>query len=101
MGWEFPDGHEPFAEQGVLGTVFAELWTRPGLPDRDRRWISISCVCVAGNTSAIRQHMEAALRSGDISSEEMKEFVLHFAFYAGWPLAATAHHVLRDIESDK
>jgi 4-carboxymuconolactone decarboxylase len=99
MGWEFPAGGEPFSEQGVAGTVFAELWTRPGLPDRDRRWISITCVCVAGNAAAIRQHIEAALRTGDISLDEMKEFVLHFAFYAGWPLASTAHHALREIEA--
>jgi 4-carboxymuconolactone decarboxylase len=97
MGWEFPAGQEPFSEQGVLGTVFAELWTRPGLADRDRRWISITCVCAAGSDAPIRQHIEAALDSGDITFDEMTEFVLHFAFYAGWPIASTAHRVLREI----
>lgn len=97
MGWDFPPSTEPFAEQGVLGTVFAELWTRPGLADRDRRWISITCVCLAGKEGPMRQHMEAALASGDISLEEMTEFVLHFAFYAGWPNASTAHQVLREL----
>lgn len=97
MGWEFPEGREPFAEQGVLGTVFGELWTRPGLADRDRRWITITCVCVTGNDIPIRQHIEAALDSGDITFDEMTEFVLHLAFYAGWPIASTAHRVLREI----
>jgi 4-carboxymuconolactone decarboxylase len=101
MGWEFPGGREPFSEQGVLGTVFAELWTRPGLADRDRRWISITCVCMAGNAVAMRQHIEAALDSGDITFDELTEFVLHFAFYAGWPVAATAHQVLREIGVDR
>jgi 4-carboxymuconolactone decarboxylase len=30
----------------------------------------------------------AALASGDISREELGEFVLHFAYYAGWPRAS-------------
>ena len=97
MGWEPPASEDPFVHQGVVGTVFAELWTREGLPDRDRRWISIACVCNAGNASAIRQHLEAAARSGDISVEELQEFVLHFAFYAGWPRAAVAHGVLGEL----
>jgi 4-carboxymuconolactone decarboxylase len=29
--------------------------------------------------------MRAALASGDVSRQEMLEFVLHFAHYAGWP----------------
>lgn len=97
MGWEAPTGTEPFAEQGVLGTVFAELWTRPGLSVRDRRLISLTCVCSAGNPMPIQQHMQAALASGDLSLEEMQEFVLHLAFYAGWPVASVAHAALREL----
>ena len=97
MGWPPPTGEEPFAQQGVVGTVFAELWTREGLADRDRRWISITCVCNAGNAPAIRQHLEAAVRSGDITIEELQEFMLHFAFYAGWPRASFANAVLREL----
>ena len=32
--------------------------------------------------------MHAALASGDITREEFGEFVLHFAYYAGWPRAS-------------
>ena len=32
--------------------------------------------------------MYAALASGDITREELQEFVLHFAYYAGWPRAS-------------
>lgn len=99
MGWEAPTGDEPFVVDGVVGTVFGELWTRPGLADRDRRWISICCVCNAGNAMAIRQHLEAAVRSGDIALDELREFVLHFAFYAGWPRAAVVNSTLRELEA--
>ena len=32
-------------------------------------------------------HVRSALVSGDISREEMSEFVAHFAHYAGFPIA--------------
>ena len=39
-------------------------------------------------------HLGAALRSGDISMEELSEFVIHFAAYAGHPLATAARAAL-------
>jgi 4-carboxymuconolactone decarboxylase len=39
-------------------------------------------------------HLGAALRSGDISMEELREFVIHFAVYAGHPQASAARSAL-------
>ncbi|MET0738331.1 MAG: hypothetical protein ABW035_08670 [Acidimicrobiales bacterium] len=36
----------------------------------------------------IRQHVHAVLASGGITYERFEEFVLHFAYYAGWPRAS-------------
>ncbi|MBV8463498.1 MAG: carboxymuconolactone decarboxylase family protein [Acidimicrobiales bacterium] len=78
----------PYLGQGVVDSVFGELWDRPGLTRRDRRWITLACVGAAAVDVPIEQHVYAALASGDISREEMQEFVLHFAYYAGWPRAS-------------
>jgi 4-carboxymuconolactone decarboxylase len=78
----------PYLEKGVVDAVFGELWDRPGLSRRDRRFITLACVASAAVEVPIQQHVYAALASGDLSREEMQEVVLHFAYYAGWPRAS-------------
>ena len=68
--------------------IDGELWDRPGLSRRDRRWITLTAVGAAAVREPIQQHVYAALASGDITREEFQEFVLHFAYYAGWPRAS-------------
>ncbi len=75
----------------TVDTVFGEIWSRPGLTRKERRWITLSCVGSAGAAGAMEYHMRAALKSGDITREELVEFILHFAFYAGWPLSSTLY----------
>jgi 4-carboxymuconolactone decarboxylase len=83
-----PPPMTPYLANGVVDSVFGELWDRPGLSRRDRRWVTLACVAAAAVDEPIRQHVRAALASGDISREEFQEFVLHFAYYAGWPRAS-------------
>jgi 4-carboxymuconolactone decarboxylase len=85
---EAPAPADPYLAHGVVDSVFGELWNRDGLSRRDRRWITLACVGAAAVDTPIEQHVYAALAGGDISREEMQEFVLHFAYYAGWPRAS-------------
>ena len=84
-----PPPMTPYLEHGVVDSVFGELWDRPGLSRRERRFITLACVGAAAVDVPIEQHVYAALASGDISREEMQELVLHFAYYAGWPRASS------------
>ena len=77
--------------EATVDHVFGEIWTRPGLTRKERRWITLSTVAMTGSAVALRSHLHGALASGDVSREEFAEFVLHFAHYAGWPLAATVY----------
>ena len=83
-----PPPASPYLEHGVVDSVFGELWDRPGLSRRDRRFVTLACVAAAAVEEPIQQHVYAALASGDISREELQEVVLHFAYYAGWPRAS-------------
>ena len=78
----------PYLSHGVVDSVFGELWDRPGLSRRERRFITLACVACAAVDEPVNQHVYAALASGDISREEFQEVVLHFAYYAGWPRAS-------------
>lgn len=87
MGTEAPPALTPF-EAAARDFVFGEVWRRPGLSRRDRRWVTLTCVAAADAPGPIDAHVYAALSSGDIEIAEMLEFVLHFAVYCGWPKAS-------------
>jgi 4-carboxymuconolactone decarboxylase len=83
-----PPPATPYLAHGVVDSVFGELWDRPGLSRRDRRFVTLACVGAAAAEEPINQHVYAALASGDLTREELQEVVLHFAYYAGWPRAS-------------
>jgi 4-carboxymuconolactone decarboxylase len=83
-----PEPMGAYIEAGVIGFVFGEMWRRGVLTARDRRWITLSCVGAVGAVTPIETHVWAALNSGDVTSEELDEFLLHFATQAGWPKAS-------------
>ena len=61
-----------------------------------RRWITLACVGAADTVVPIRSHVYAALKSGDISLEQMEEFVLQFALHSGWPKASFMQQVVAE-----
>ena len=83
-----PEDMPPAAEHGLIDFVFGEVWTRPGLSRRGRRFVTLPCVAAADAEQPLRDHVYAALNSGDLSIVEMREAVLHFAVYSGWPKAS-------------
>lgn len=93
-GLPAPEQGADYVADVVIDQVFAEIWTRPGLTRKERRWISITCACMSGAPVAMETHLAAALRSGDISMSELREFVIHFAVYAGHPRATAARQAL-------
>lgn len=89
----------------ALDSVFAEVWSRPGLTWKERRWISLTAAASTGSSVAIRFHVSAALKSGDITPAEMDEFLIQFAQYGGWARAALVQMevsaALEEIKSSK
>ncbi|MGB6206937.1 carboxymuconolactone decarboxylase family protein [Mycobacterium sp.] len=83
-----PADPSPVIAEGLIDFVFAEIWSRPTLSRRDRRFVTLACVAAADAMQPLEQHVYAALNSGDITIAEMRETVLHFAVYAGWPKAS-------------
>jgi 4-carboxymuconolactone decarboxylase len=77
-----------YFQGGILNFVFGEMWTRPGLDERSRRWVTLVCVADSSSTVPIRSHTYAAMASGNATMEEMHEFVLQYAIHAGWPRAS-------------
>jgi 4-carboxymuconolactone decarboxylase len=82
-------------ELAALEFVFGEVWPRPGLTRRERRFVTLSCVCGETVPDDVNAHMYAALASGDVTLDELAEFILHFAVYCGWPKASQAEGSMR------
>lgn len=94
MMTDAPPDSSPFA-QSADEFVFGHVWQRPGLSRRDRRLVTLACVCAADATGPIDAHLYAALASGDLTLDELREFVLQFAVYCGWPKASQVEVALR------
>ena len=91
--------HSPYRAAG-RDFVFSEVWSRPGLDRRSRLWITLACVCAAGAQLPMETYLRAALRSGEINLRELREFVLQFAVFQGFPKGAEVEMLLDRIESD-
>jgi 4-carboxymuconolactone decarboxylase len=98
MRFDAPPMNDPFSEF-TNDHVFARVWSRPGLPRRDRRITTLTVIAVRGFKAPLMAHMSAALESGDLTKDELDEWVLHLAHYAGWPVAANAHAALREMQA--
>jgi 4-carboxymuconolactone decarboxylase len=86
-----PDAYTEF----TVDALFGDVWGRPGLTRKERRWITLAIAGMTGALGAIEGHVKAALTSGDITPEEMHEFVIHFAHYGGWPLSTNLYSAMQ------
>jgi 4-carboxymuconolactone decarboxylase len=88
MAFPAPPPFTPYFEGGILNFVFGEVWMRPGLDQRARRWVTLVGVADSSANTPIRTHTYAAMASGNASPSEMQEFVLHYAIHGSWPKAS-------------
>ena len=86
----------PYSDDGILNFVFGDMWKRPGLSRRDRRWITLACVGLDDTIIPIRSHIYSAMKGGDVTHEEMREVVLQFAAYSGWPKGSFMQQVCEE-----
>jgi 4-carboxymuconolactone decarboxylase len=79
-----PPRDSAYFHAGILAFVFGHVWQRPGLGVRDRRLITLPCVGLSDAMGPIHSHIGSALKSRDVSRDEMDEIVLHFSAYYGF-----------------
>ncbi len=79
--------------------VFKDIWERPGLSKRDRSLITVTTLIATGRLEPLVDHFKLAKLNG-ISEDELREILIHLAFYAGWPSAMSASRLAADVFSD-
>jgi 4-carboxymuconolactone decarboxylase len=87
------------AEFQELITRYAwdEIWNRPGLTHEVRRMLVIAMMVALGRWEEFRLHVRAALQSGDLSEDDLKEVLLQACIYCGVPAANTAFKEAREV----
>lgn len=83
------------AEFQELITRYAwdDIWNRPGLTREVRRMLVIAMTAAMGRWEEYALHVRAALQSGDLSQDDLKEILLQAAIYCGVP---TANHAFKE-----
>ena len=74
-----------------------EIWNRKGLPHATRRMLVIATMVALGRWEEFQLHVRAALQSGDLSRDDIKEVLLQSAIYCGVPAANTAFREARAV----
>jgi alkylhydroperoxidase/carboxymuconolactone decarboxylase family protein YurZ len=57
---------------------------------------NVAALITNGSTEQLRSHLARAIDNG-LSEAELKEVIIHLAFYAGWPRAMSAVTVAKEI----
>ncbi|GAA1359979.1 hypothetical protein GCM10009596_16130 [Arthrobacter rhombi] len=76
--------------------LFGDIWGRPGLSKRDRSLVVVSSLITSSSFEQLTNHLRLAKQNG-LTEEELKEAIIHLAFYAGWPKAMSAMQVAKTV----
>ena len=76
--------------------LFCDVWKRQELASRDRSLVTVAVLVAMNRVEQLPFHLRLARQNG-VSSDELAELVTHLAFYAGWPVAASALNLLRGV----
>ncbi|HWR17683.1 MAG TPA: 4-carboxymuconolactone decarboxylase [Terriglobales bacterium] len=76
--------------------AWGEIWSREGLPTSTRRLLTLAMLVSLNREEEFRMHVRAALDAG-VTTEEIKEVLLHTAIYCGLPAANAAFKAAREI----
>ena len=84
-GWE-DVGDAPGDFFGItVEHLFAEVWNREPLTDRERRLLLIGLLTGMGEHDVAELQIDAALNNEELSAVELREIALFLVHYAGWP----------------
>ena len=76
--------------------LFGDVWKRTELSPRDRSLITVASLLTSSSFEQLPNHLRLARRNG-LTETELKEAIIHLAFYAGWPKAMSAIQVAKTV----
>ncbi len=94
-GFAMSDGEGDFFGY-TADHLFADIWSRPGLSDRDRRLLLIGMLAGQGAHDVLTIQVPAAYQAGDLDEAALREIVILLSHYAGWPVGARLNSLVEE-----
>lgn len=94
-GFDMSDGDGDFFRY-TADHLFADIWNRPGLADRDRRLLLIGLLAGSGGQDVLTIQIPAAYAAGELDATELREIVILLCHYAGWPMGSRVNAIVED-----
>lgn len=95
-GWQPPEIDGAFFATTV-DHLFAEIWSRPGLTDRDRRLVLLGALAAQGRIETAEVQIHAALHNEELTVDELDEIALLLCHYVGWPNGSRLDNAIRTV----
>jgi 4-carboxymuconolactone decarboxylase len=90
----------PALEKYAQGTLFGDLWKRPGLSVRDRSVVTLAALITRNQTVEMPYYLDVALDNG-VKPAEISEIITHLAFYSGWGNAISAVAFAKNVFAER
>lgn len=94
-GFEMNDMEGDFFRYTV-DHLFADVWNRPGLSDRDRRLLLIGMLVATGAQDVLSIQIPASFKARELDADALREIVIMSCHYAGWPNGARLNSLVED-----
>jgi alkylhydroperoxidase/carboxymuconolactone decarboxylase family protein YurZ len=100
-----PEGSDTKSANGPVGAFFETalhnvwqgVWEREGLDQRSRAICTLSLLTAGRATDQLELHINAALRGGLLTQDEIVEVIIQVAAYNGYACAGAAIRILDTI----
>ena len=94
-GFDMTDGDGDFFRY-TADHLFADIWCRPGLTDRDRRLLLIGALTAVGAADVLSIQVPAAHANKELDDVALREIVIFLCHYAGWANGARLNSIVED-----
>lgn len=94
-GFEMSDGDGDFFAL-TADHLFADIWSREGLANRDRRLLLIGMLAATGQHDVLGIQIPAAFANGELDAEALREIVVFVSHYAGWSHGARLNNLVEE-----
>lgn len=99
-GFDMSDGPGDFFAH-TADHLFANVWSRDGIVDRDRRLLLIGALAASGDIDVAEIQLGAALDNGELSPAELEEIALFLCYYVGWPRGTKLNAMVGEVVASR
>jgi len=95
-GWDIDQVHGDFVGLTV-DHLFGEVWARDGMSLEQRRLLLMGILIGQGLDDVLGIQLDAALRLGERTPDELRDIVVFATHYAGWPTGAKLNSQVEEL----